>query len=254
MNRILSIITVMAVALTAWAASTVEQANKAYNQELYKKALELYLAQEKTGAVSTHLYYNIGNTYYRLNDIARAIVYYERALVLDPGNGDARRNLDFVRERSGIDDRQGSNIITVAINTLMSRLSSNAWALIALGAFILALAGVAAYLWLDRVGLRKTGFFGAGAMMIVAALSLTCAIHNRNAAVLHNTAIVIAENIELSHAPRPAKDKTEVAFELGKGVKVNIIDRVNNDNRTWLRISTGDNREAWLQADDVVII
>ena len=242
------------LAMVCHAAPVVEQANQAYDRELYKKALELYTSQEKTGEVSSDLYYNIGNTYYRLNDAAHAILYYERALLLDPGNFEARSNLQFVRERTGINHQDGANIIQVAINTVVARFSSNTWAVLALVAFLLMLAGVAAYLWLDSVGWRKTGFFSAMVMLVVVVASVTCAVHNRNVAVDRNAAIVVADNVALSHAPRPAKDKSEVAFELVKGVKVTITDRVGKDNNRWLRVLTDDRRQAWLRADQVEII
>ena len=107
------ILTLAAVMLMVWqmafAAGNADfsAANKAYSSELYNKALQTYLDIAKKDGVSSELYYNIGNTYYRLNDRANAVLYYERALLLNPSNGDARSNLDFVRTKAQINQDSG---------------------------------------------------------------------------------------------------------------------------------------------------
>ena len=83
------------------ASQITDRAAKAYNQELYTEALKLYQEAEKTEGTSASLCCNIGDTYYRLKDNAHAIVYYERALLLDPSHSDARFNLEFVRQKAG---------------------------------------------------------------------------------------------------------------------------------------------------------
>ena len=77
--------------------ANIDRANQAYKQELYNEALKLYLKKEKKNGVSSALYCNIGDTYYRLKDNVHAVLFYERALLLDPSNSDARFNLEFVR-------------------------------------------------------------------------------------------------------------------------------------------------------------
>ncbi|MBR1727819.1 MAG: tetratricopeptide repeat protein [Muribaculaceae bacterium] len=256
MTRILTLMTlaIVAVASIAAAPTAMDKAAQDYNQELYNKALAAYLAQAKTGEVSAGVYYNIGNTYYRLKDNAHAILYYERALLLEPGNSDARYNLDFVRTRAGIDQEQGSNILVVWIESAVGRLSSNAWAYIALAAFLLMLAAIAAYIWLDTVAWRKVGFFGAIVALLVTMVSMVCAWNMRARAQGHNQAIVITGPTALSTSPRTPKDKTEVAFELTPGFKVTIIDRVTTAGAVWCHVETANRRQAWINARDIEVI
>lgn len=241
-------------ATTLMAADTMQKAAQDYKQEFYNKALNAYLAQEKTGEVSADLYYNIGNTYYRLMDNARAILYYERALLLDPGHSDARYNVDFVRSRAGIDEDLGSNIFGVWLQSAVGRLSSNAWAVIALVAFITMLAAVAAYIWLDAVAWRKMGFFGAIVALVVAVGALLCAVNMHDRAVDHRGAIVVATSAQLSTSPRAPKDKTEVPFALPAGFKVSIIDKVTTAATVWYQIETPSHRQAWINARDLAVI
>ena len=236
------------------AASPMDKAAQDYNQELYNKALNAYLQQARTGEVSADLYYNIGNTYYRLKDNARAILYYERALLLDPGHSDARYNVDFVRTRANIDEDQGANIFGIWLDAAVSRLSSNTWAVIALVAFLLMLAAVAAYIFLDAVAWRKVGFFGAIIALVVTIGALVCAVQMHDRAMNHRQAIVMANPAALSTSPRVPKDKSEVAFELAAGFKVTIIDKVTTAGTVWYHIETASRRQAWITARDLEII
>ena len=246
--------TVMSVAVLMAAPAALDKAAQDYNQELYNQALNAYLAQAKTGEVSADLYYNIGNTYYRLKDNAHAILYYERALLLDPGHSDARYNLDFVRTRANIDEDQGANIFSIWIEAAVSRLSSNAWAVIALVSFLLMLAAIAAYIFLDAVAWRKVGFFGAIVALAVTIASLVCAWHMHDRALNHRQAIVMANPATLSTSPRTPKDKSEVAFELAAGFKVTITDKVTTAGTVWYHIETASRRQAWITAQNVEII
>ena len=232
----------------------MDQAAQDYNQELYNKALNAYLQQARTGEVSADLYYNIGNTYYRLKDNAHAILYYERALVLDPAHSDARYNVDFVRTRAGIDEDQGANIFGIWIDAAVGRLSSNAWAIIALVAFLLMLAAVAAYIFLDAIAWRKVGFFGAIIALVITIGAMVCAVQMRDRASSHRQAIVMAQPATLSTSPRTPKDKSEVAFELAAGFKVTIIDKVTTAGTVWYHIETASRRQAWITARDLEII
>ena len=232
----------------------MDQAAQDYNQELYNKALNAYLQQARTGEVSADLYYNIGNTYYRLKDNAHAILYYERALVLDPAHSDARYNVDFVRTRAGIDEDQGANIFGIWIDAAVGRLSSNAWAIIALVAFLLMLAAVAAYIFLDAIAWRKVGFFGAIIALVITIGAMVCAVQMRDRASSHRQAIVMAQPATLSTSPRTPKDKSEVAFELAAGFKVTIIDKVTTAGTVWYHIETASRRQAWINAQNVELI
>ena len=102
------LLAVMALPLMA-ANANIDKANQAYKQELYNEALQLYLQEAKGTGVSSALYCNIGDTYYRLKDNVHAVLYYERALVLDPSNSDARFNLDFVRGKMQLPDDAGDS-------------------------------------------------------------------------------------------------------------------------------------------------
>ena len=88
MKKIVFFLLVQFVTLGAFAQeATIKEAEVAYTKEDYGKAIELYEGLLKTHGESAEIYYNLGNAYYKENKIAPAILNYERALLLDPGDG-----------------------------------------------------------------------------------------------------------------------------------------------------------------------
>ena len=256
MKQVIITILITALALPVLAANAnIDRANQAYKQELYNEALNLYLQEaEKTG-VSSALYCNIGDTYYRLKDNVHAVLYYERALLLDPSNNDARFNLEFVRGKMQLPDDAGDSWFNNWVDRTVSRLSSNTWAIIAIITFLLFLAGVAAYMFLDNVLMRKIGFFGGAVLIVASILANLAALHVYHKATDGNGAIVMPETVMLSKAPREARDKQDEAFSLQQGTRVEIVDSINDKTSgKWLQVSTAGGHKAWISAKDVEVI
>ena len=248
------IIVLLALPLAATNAN-IDRANQAYKQELYNEALKLYLQEAEQTGVSSSLYCNIGDTYYRLKDNVHAVLYYERSLLLDPSNTDARFNLEFVRGKMQLPDDAGDSWFSNWVDQTVSRLSSNTWAIIAIITFLLFLAGLAAYLFMDNVLMRKIGFFGGALMIVASILANLAAFHVYHKATSGNGAIVMPETVTLSTAPRAPRDKNEEAFELQQGTRVEIVDTISDTtNGKWLQVSTAGGHKAWINAKDVEVI
>ena len=251
---IIILLTVMALPIVA-ANADIDRANQAYKQELYNEALKLYLQEARETGVSSSLYCNIGDTYYRLKDNVHAVLYYERALLLDPSNSDARFNLEFVRGKMQLPDDAGDSWFSNWVDQTVSRLSSNAWAVIAIITFLLFLAGVAAYLFLDNVLMRKIGFFGGAFLIVASVLANLAAFHVYHKATDASGAIIMPEKVTLSTAPREPRNKQEEAFDLMQGTRVEIVDSIaDKASGKWLQVATAGGHKAWLNARDVEII
>lgn len=252
--KTLSVLIALMMSLTAMASGIdyAEQGNKAYDAKHYKKAVEMYQRATANG-VSSQLYYNMGNAYYRLNDRAGAILSYERALKLDPSNGDARYNLQFVREKAQLVDDNGANFFSSLLGDWVSRMSSNTWAVIAILAFLLALAGIACYRMAGSVALQKTGFFGAIAMGVISIIAIASSIYVYRNSTGTNYAIIMTDKAPVNRSPRVnAKD---VAFKLPEGTKVEIVDSLagkqyGSGNR-WYKIELPDDRTGWMTNQDM---
>lgn len=238
----------------AWATSLSDQAAAAYQQEHYQEALALYQKMEKEEGTSSELFYNMANTYYRMKDTGHAIVYYERALLLNPQNKDARFNLDLVREKAGISGQYTSSVYAQWLDNVMSAFTSNTWAVWAVVLFLLSIAGGAMYLFSDRMALRKTGFFGGLFLLLLSLFAYLCARHMREKVTNSSAAIVMKQPCDFSTVPRQPKDSSEVAFHLPLGSKVEVVDSVRSQQELWLNVEAGENRQAWVLSNEVEMI
>lgn len=240
--------------LIAAAADNVALADSAYEREHYQEALQRYLYEVKNHGTSSDLFYNIGNTYYRMRDNTHAILYYERALQLDPSNSDARENLDFVREKAHISEDTGASFFSDFFESLVRRESSNTWAVIAAVSFIMFLVAVALYLFVDQVIWRKIGFFGGAVLLLATVLAVASALYLYSQTKNQTQAIVMVPSSTLSTAPH-APSAREVAFSLAQGQKVSIQDSVVNNSsvttQKWYKIKTADDKSAWINAADI---
>ena len=99
----LTLLAFLFVAVSLHAAdrdAELRSAEKAYADGNYPAAAEQYEALIKNYGDAAEVYYNLGNAYYKLGRIAPAILNYERALVMNPGDGDTRFNLEMARQRT----------------------------------------------------------------------------------------------------------------------------------------------------------
>ena len=236
------------------ATVTAVQADSAYAQERYHDALKAYQLMEQQQGTSAELYYNMGNTYYKISDYAHAILYYERSLLLDPTSSDTRENLDFVRQKLKLPVAMGSrSFVTQVAQSVAFWFSSNGWAVLAAILFVFCLLAVALYVFAVQVKWRKLGFFSAMALLAFSALALTCSLYLRNRAANSHAAIVMTQSASLSNAPRAPQDN-EVAFSLPQGSKVEITDSVTTGSAKWYHVESTNGRTAWINGSDIEII
>lgn len=235
----------------------VELAKKgdaAYATHKYGDAIKFY-EQALQKMSSATLWYNLGNAQYRAGAPGKAILAYERALRLDPGMSEARANFEFLNSR--IVDRPGQrgSFIERKVNNLAERNSSDAWAWAAFGLFILAAAGVAVYMMGSNVLLRKVGFFGAAALLLLCLVTLFLSFKARAIAQDDSLAVVTSRSTILSTVPRQPSQQNEEAMMLHEGTMVEIIDTIDsNTGSAWYHVRIDNNHTAWINAADVTRI
>ena len=142
------------------AQSLAEQAGMAYQKGDYAKAVELYEQSGEQDGTSAAYFYNLGNAYYKCGRYPDAILNYERSLLLDSDNADTRFNLEMAQARIADKIEPLGTFFLVQWSTAVRNLfPSNVWAVIAVVAFLLFLVGVVLYFFVEKVVLRKIGFF-----------------------------------------------------------------------------------------------
>lgn len=252
---IISILLLLLSPISLMGQSLTEKANAEYDKDNYAGALELYLQAAREEGTSSDLYYNIGNTYYRMGDLGRAILNYERALILNPGNDDAITNLEFVNSKIQTKIIEDKSFVIQLIDDFVGCQTSNTWAIIAAICFVLLIGGILLYVFATTILLRKVGFFGGGILLLLVIVSLMCSIAVKSKVEAKNKAIVIKPSVTLSTVPRNPKDKNEEAFILTSGNKVTIIDsietKLGDTKEIWYDVKADDTHRAWLKGNEI---
>lgn len=245
--------TVLLLALMAWLPSdagaiTKANADSAYARQQYQQAIKDYEELLHDG-VSAELYYNLGNAYYRTDNITRAVLNYERALLLSPGDGDIRFNLQMARSKTIDKITPESEMFFVTwYHALVNIMSVDGWARTAFVSFALAIVLALAYLFSARIWVRKVGFFGGLAFIAVFILANLFAYQQRQELVNRTGAIIISSAVPVKSTP--SKSGTDL-FILHEGTKVEITD---GTMRGWKEIRVADGKEGWIETSKIEII
>ncbi len=233
--------------LTSFAVTKAD-ADSAYVQERYQQAAKDYEALLKTG-VSAELYYNLGNCYYRMDQMTQAVLNYERALLLSPGDEDIRFNLQMARSKTIDKITPESEMFFVTwYRSLVSLQSVDAWAKTALVALVGAIILALLYLFANRIWLRKVGFFG-GILLIVLFFAANLFAWQQKRGLVHRTgAIIIKAAVNVKSTP--SQSSTDL-FILHEGTKVTITDATMHD---WREVRIADGREGWVETKEIEVI
>jgi hypothetical protein len=229
-------------------AVTKADADSAYARGHYQQAIADYEALLKQG-VSTALYYNLGNAYYRMDEIPRAVLNYERALLLSPGDRDVRFNLQMARSKTIDKITPESEMFFVTwFQSLVNMTSVDGWARLSLAALAIAIALVLLYLFAAPIWLRKVGFFGAFAMLLLFGAAVVFAHVQKQSFTKRSGAIIMAPAATIKSTP--AKQGTDL-FILHEGTKVQVTD---HSMQQWKRIRVADGQEGWVETSQIEII
>lgn len=209
--------------------STFTKANEAYAAGDYEQALNSYNQLVATEIRSADLYYNLGNTYYRLNEWGEAVWAYERALEINPSHENTRYNLDFVNQQTKAELNVESGGISNWFKANLFGISINFWSYFTL---IMAFAfAIVCYFFFTTkkqkiknisLSLSLLTFFLLLGSFILAYLNTAHLKNQSNGIIIISSANILAEPSETSATNFPLKE----------GAKVQIL-RTNSD---WIEI------------------
>lgn len=250
MKKIFAYITLSLLSLNMFSADVDALADSAQNyfmQTRYAEAVVLYDSICRMGYSSSDLYYNMGNCYYRLNEIPYSVYYYEKSLMLNPSNSDAEFNLNIA-------NRSLKQVVEVLPKPFYERwgtavlgiMGTDAWTIFNIIMLALVLAGIALYLFMGSIALRKLGFSVAVIAFVLFILTAICAYKSSVMITENNYAVVFEQSMVKSS---PNADAVN-SFEIFEGLKVNVVDSANG----MYNIRLADGKEGWIDANDVKLL
>lgn len=236
----LSLLAFKAIAITRTGAdSLVAQGERAYASGDHAAALRSF-DSVLTSFSSPALLYNIGNCHFKLNDIPRAILFYERALRLAPGDEDVRTNLEMARQ-SVVDRVNELPSFTLGSTwaSLRGGRDAEQWARRSLWYCLACFSLFAAGLVSSHRNLRRI-LFGMGAFMLLATfVAIGFAAYRHREVTDASEAIIMSAKVDVRSEPR---EGTTVLFVLHKGTKVNVLDEENG----WSEVKLANGSVGWM--------
>lgn len=223
------------------AAELWDVANTAYINRDYHKAAQAYEQLLDRGLTSVKLYYNLANAYFKEERLGKAILFYNRALRLAPGNDDIRYNLEVAetRMKDNIEDIPEFFFVTW-MRDVRHMMGCTAWSLVSLAALAAMLGLLLMYLLASRLSRRKAGFYGTAAAALVFAFTTWCAVGERREMLDDTQAVVMTASTAVKSSPDTAS--TDL-FVLHEGTMVTVTGRLDG----WCEVMIADGKKGWLE-------
>lgn len=223
-------------------------ANSAYNDGLYDSALNTYNGMLNTGVESGELYYNMGNAYFKNNDIASAILYYEKARKLLPNDEDVQYNLSIANSMI-VDkiEKVPELFYQTWWNFFYNILDADAWAIFSLISFTFLVITIGLFIISKKRSNRKLSFYVGMLFLMITVISSALASQKYYYNIEQNEAIVFTSSITVKSSP--TQNAVDL-FVIHEGTKVKIIDKIDN----WVEIKIQNGSVGWLPVKSIKAI
>jgi len=248
-KKLVSIL-ILLFGLTAFAQNEAlfNRATEAYNVGEYQNAIDSYLEILNSGEHSAELYYNLGNAYYKLNQIAPSIYYYEKALLLQPNDKEITNNLAYAQNMT-LDavDRMPETGLSKIYGNIIGSLSFDQWAYVAVVFMILFVLLYIAFYYFRYSTRKRIAFVSSIVSLLIAIVGVVFAFLQYDKFESDRPAIVFATESSVKSEPNK---RSQEAFALHEGTKVNVLDELND----WKKIKIADGTTGWIPSEDIKLL
>ncbi|MFL5763352.1 MAG: tetratricopeptide repeat protein [Bacteroidia bacterium] len=247
-NKIRSFVILLFLSCRVFAQNAEERvlfdsANAAYARNDFEKAIRGYNAILDKGKASAALYYNLGNAYYKTNNIGLAILNYERSKKLKDGDEELEANLKLAQQRTEDRiDKAPELFLKEWKKEIADLMGERSWSLLCIAVLCLTLLLFLLYVFSRQTGLRKTGFFGGSVFLLLTIVLFFIAKYKYETTLNSAEAIITTGTVTVNGSPDEQGTKL---FLLHEGTKVTI----QQENDGWSEIRIANGNVGWIKSD-----
>lgn len=222
-----------------------KKANEMYRSKQYEQSIVLYDSILRENKTDYLVYYNLGNSHFKLNQIAPAILNYERAKTLNPDDEDVNYNLKIAYSNT-VDKIEPLPLLFYQRwwQSFLNLLPTGAWSILAISILWISLAAGVAYLFAKTVSFKRNAFLAAINLLVLAGICYYISMASHRLIYGNHGAIVMDPSAYVKSSP---DDKSTNLFMLHEGTKVEVTEEIEG----WKKIKIANGNVGWVATSKV---
>ena len=249
MKKLFLIIVLTAISAFASEVDTkLQAANSLYQVKKYPEAVAAYKAILGTNSESAAIYYNMGNSYFKMSQWGYSVLYFEKAHKLNPGDEDIRHNLVLAKSRTADKiDVVPQLFLYRWADAISSMYSADGWMKFAIYMSFIFAGLIIGFLLSKNMRVKRYLLFSSAPVLLLLALGVFITFARFNVEKQREYAIVTIPVVGVKNAP---EEGSKDAFVVHEGLKVKIEDSVDK----WYRVHLEDGKVGWVLKTNVELI
>ena len=241
--------------LTATASdptTLLDSANAAYTKGDFQKASEQYEAILSMGYESPELYFNLGNSYFKLDKVGMSILNYERAKKLAPYDPDLNFNLKLANQRT-LDKTEPlpQPFFEEWWDNLTNMQSEKTWGVRSICAFMIFLFFLGVFITSNKIFTKQVGFWLSILFFVFSVFSFFISKSSYNNMKNRDSAVILSSSVEVKNSPAEGGKKL---FILHEGTKVSVPEVIKNEEGEWVVVKLSSEKVGWVKRSAIEFI
>ena len=247
-NLVFLLLLLLSFTANAQNEALFNRATTYYNEGEYEKASENYFKILENGEHSAAVYYNIGNCYYKLNQIAPSIYYYEKALLLKPNDREIKNNLAYAQNMT-LDafEPLPETSLSKLYKNITGLLSFDQWSYVGVFFVFLFVLAYILFYYLRYSTHKRIAFITSIVSFFIAVFCIVLALVQFQDFEADIPAIVFSEELTVKSEPN---NRSSQAFLLHEGTKVYVLDELDD----WKKIELIDGKTGWVPSGEIKLL
>ncbi len=222
-------------------------ANSAYQEQNYQQAEQEYFKLVSEGVKNFELFYNLGNTYFKLNELGSARLYYEKAAKFEPLNTELNENIAMLMANIKDKEKVNRSFVETLLHKIYFAFSINLLGIFVLVTFIFMMIFIIILIMSKSIMLKRIVKILLVVFAVIFFLVTVTEVVRIRDFYADDSAVILDETVIAYSGP--SEDFSQV-FTIHEGLKVSI-ERFDND---WVLIKLPSGNGGWVLSTSLGII